>query len=502
MISILKSYADELVSNVFVKESSGTIQGEEYLKSIFEKAESKICIVCESNMNSHLLSLLLNVKARKYLIVGQIEESKYKTISQSLVAREVPNISGNYLIVDGKTLVFFDKDLNILPISDASVAKKIESIFIKEFWDNATFEFISNKQAAADTTFDIAPIYSDEKVLIDDAFDDKFESIIRNPIVLGSSEKIITTNAKVVVLKDLHMNQEFLMNSPQQQIYFAPQLPADFIKAGDDWFVFNCNVCDYNSSPEHKSNRYFAISTGDVKAGLLYTFKHFERVDCLVDKECLDIVGNNLVVHEKIVKDKSISVDLYKAASLDLVSGEMLEGMLEKIDSQIFGFDGYAKEVEFHINVVVKKKTFIQKAKIYSVYASESNSIEQYIKMAVSFCNSNNNKKLADEIKQIDLSFNSVDSYNKLVMKLKNIAMKANSYDRGDIDEDLQAVQHGSKKRPVLSEYKANNISRDLPMYGILYQSGDKYEYELNSKDDLQAAVKEMTGYSVEYFLR
>lgn len=63
-------------------------------------------------------------------------------------------------------------------VSDVKVAQKASSLFIKEFWDNANFEYVGKKQVAAETTFDIAPIYSEGKFIIDDAFSGNLQTVL------------------------------------------------------------------------------------------------------------------------------------------------------------------------------------------------------------------------------------------------------------------------------------------------------------------------------------
>ena len=62
------------------------------------------------------------------------------------------------------------------------------------------------------------------------------------------------------------------------------------------------------------------------------------------------------------------------------------------------------------------------------------------------------------------------------------------------INQDYHNIQ-------ILEEYKKQSLSEDLPKYGILYQDGDRFEYILKDKRDLQDSVKEMNGKKTEFFL-
>ena len=45
------------------------------------------------------------------------------------------------------------------------------------------------------------------------------------------------------------------------------------------------------------------------------------------------------------------------------------------------------------------------------------------------------------------------------------------------------------------------DLNEDLPKYGVMYQDGDRYEYVLRDKKDLQESIRETTGKKVEFFL-
>jgi hypothetical protein len=99
------------------------------------------------------------------------------------------------------------------------------------------------------------------------------------------------------------------------------------------------------------------------------------------------------------------------------------------------------------------------------------------------------------------VDFKTVSEYESIVKKLKDIIDEINSYDKGEIDGDLQDVSKINKKHKTLEDYKKQELHEDLPIYGVLYQDGDKYEYVLRDKQDLQESIKETKGKKVEFFL-
>ena len=101
----------------------------------------------------------------------------------------------------------------------------------------------------------------------------------------------------------------------------------------------------------------------------------------------------------------------------------------------------------------------------------------------------------------MSIKFTTVAQYETIAEKLKNIVENINSYDRGEIDEDLQDVSKSNKKVKILDGYRKQDLNEDLPKYGVMYQDGDRYEYILRDKKDLPESIREMKGKKVEFFL-
>lgn len=500
-IKVHKDYSDELIQKVFVKEGLGTVKNKEEFCEIFKAAKEKICLVCENGLSTELLKALAMTSARKYVIVRELEEEKYQTLSELLIVREVSNISGNYAIIDGSKIIFFDKNLNFNLVSDVKVAQKASSLFIKEFWDNANFEYVGKKQVAAETTFDIAPIYSEGKFIIDDAFSGNLQTVLEQ-----STEAYYKGKAKIgtfekICIKDIRNNEEVISNITHQELIYAPELSVDAVKNADGYFYLNFGVEGYSLSPEKQKNHYFAIGADSLNVGTKYKFYLKEKFANLVGKTCLDVKGNPLVVEENVVVSKNVSVDLNKERLILEATEDLREGMLQSIDSKIFDYEGFAKNVVFDIALNLKKKKFTQKAKIYTQYEQIVAGLEKFRKTAIEFCKQNDKKKFIEKLEELSIKFTTVAEYETIVEKLKNIVENINSYDRGEIDEDLQDVSKSNKKVKILDGYRKQDLNEDLPKYGVMYQDGDRYEYVLRDKKDLQESIRETKGKKVEFFL-
>lgn len=500
-IKIHKNYSDELVQKVFVKEGLGRVKNKDEFCELLKSAKEKICLVCENGLTSELLKVLALAPARKYVIVREIEEVKYQTLSELLIVREVPNISGHYAIVDNAKTIFFDEELNYNLVDDVKVAQKVSSLFIKEFWDNANFEYVGKKQVAADTTFDIAPIYSDGRFIIDDAFSGNMQTILDESTENYFKGKGKVGTASKIYVKDISKNADVITAISNQELFYTPDLSVNAVKTDGGYFILNFGSGEYNLSPEKQQNHFFAIGVDSLQVGTKFKFYLKEKVENLVGKTCLDSNGMPIVVKESIVIPKSVSVDLSKERLILEATDELREGMLKTIDAGIFERDGYAKEVVFDIDLLLKKRKFMQRAKIYSQYEQIVAGLERYKKSAIDFCEQNDKKKFIGELEKIDLNINTVNVYQTVVENLKGIISEINSYDKGEIDEDLQAVSKSNKKHKILEDYKTQVLSEDLPKYGVLYQDGDRYEYVLKTKDDLEYAIKEMNGKKAEFFL-
>lgn len=500
-IELHKNCSDELIQKVFVKEGLGKVKSKEEFCEILKAAKEKICLVCENGLSAELLKALANTSARKYVIVREIDETKYQTLSELLIVREVSNISGNYAVVDNSEILFFDEDLNFNSVEDYNVIKKVFSLFIKEFWDNANFEYVGKKQAAAETTFDIAPIYSEEKFIIDDAFSGDMQMVLDGSTEMFCKGKGKIGTAEKIYIKDIVKNSDVISGITNQELFYAPNLSTDAVKSNNNFFLLNFEPSSYTLSPEKQQNRFFAIEVDSLQIGTKFKFYLKEKVENLVGKMCLDINGNPIEIKDSMVVSKNVSVDLNKERLILEATDDLREGMLQSIDAKIFDYDGFAKAVVFDIALILKKKKFSQKAKIYTQYNQIVDGLERYKKTAITFCEQNNKTKFVGKLNDLNVNFDTVSKYESIVVKLHEIVEEINSYEKGEIDEDLQAVSSSNKKIQILEEYKKQSLSEDLPKYGILYQDGDRFEYVLKEKGDLQDSVKEMNGKKTEFFL-
>ena len=131
------------------------------------------------------------------------------------------------------------------------------------------------------------------------------------------------------------------------------ELPDEVLKVIDD--AFN------ELKPEKPSDmgKLMGFVTPKLKgkADMSFVSKTIkEKLANLVGKTCLDVKGNPLVVEENVVVSKNVSVDLNKERLILEATEDLREGMLQSIDSKIFDYEGFAKNVVFDIALNLKKK--------------------------------------------------------------------------------------------------------------------------------------------------
>ena len=170
-IRLKKQYNDVNLSNIFelVKNDVAATLNLN-IHAFVSDARETLCVALGNGMNDSLAQTLSSVKSRVYTLVPHIDESKYAKLRSKAIVREVPEIKGNYCLIDDKVLLLFDKAMNGIVVKSQDAISTVKKIFEREFWEYAKEEYIEAKRPCAERTFDVPPIYSTDDVILDDGF--------------------------------------------------------------------------------------------------------------------------------------------------------------------------------------------------------------------------------------------------------------------------------------------------------------------------------------------
>lgn len=501
-LTVVRDYSADLERDIFV--STGNTEKssiETALKSSIKSAREKICAVFEHGLNDDMALVLAGATARKYIIVPEILETKYNSISGKAIVREVPEIKGNYIIIDDTELFFFDEKYNGAFINKVEALIAISQIFLKEFWENAKFEYIEKRLPAAEATFDIPPVYGNKSVLIDESVElqTAVEKLIKDMPTMGFVDKVAgQSQAKNLVIKSPSVNRDFLRTTTNENILYAPGLPFSFVTDGKKVFLLNFDTAKYETLLERGKGHLFAVECDTLDFGKTYKFtKHIARSN-LVGKDVVDVDGRQIVFSASETIVKTIDVDLKMAQEYLKMPPETLADRLSKVDATLLVTDKLTTRATFHIELRISKHKGNNRQAIYEIYEKLNKEIsDKYIELINAAQVSGQDKHAFKVMVNPDRKgdFTTIAGYKKDVEDLNNyIAEYMLGAKKSDIDEGLSDVKGSSKKRFV--EVKPLTIklpTADLPKYGILYTTGDgRAEYVIESESYLQKAIAEL----------
>lgn len=171
---LAKDFGSKTIQKVFVKEpsTSDDLQSlKDRIGKSLENAET-VCIVLADRINAELINMLLHSNSqtgcRIYVIVSDLSRNDdFSLLKNRCIIREVPNISGNWILCNKEEAFFFDSGLHGYTISHPAAVGKLHDIFVYEFWRNGEKEFISDIQTVSERTFEVAPVLGNDRVILD-----------------------------------------------------------------------------------------------------------------------------------------------------------------------------------------------------------------------------------------------------------------------------------------------------------------------------------------------
>jgi hypothetical protein len=497
-IRLKKQYNDVNLSNIFelVKNDVAATLNLN-IHAFVSDARETVCVALGDGMNDSLAQTLSSVKSRVYTLVPHIDESKYVKLRGKAIVREVPNIKGNYCLIDDKVLLLFDKAMNGVVVKSQDAISTVKKIFEREFWENATEEFIESKRPCAEITFDIPPIYSTDDVILDDGFGETtaVKQLINNADATAYTGKIPANSNDNIILNNIRDNSDYLKTSSNENIYYYPVLPFCCVVSSGNTYAVNFDIADYEKLPESGKGRLFAVKIDGFDCGDYYKFNKHKTIGELVGQTVIDADGKNIEIKENAEESRKIAVDLRLAREFERMESdpETLEARLDKRDAKLLTTNHTAKQVIYNIELQIQPKTLSKKADVYKqfeeankAYASKKKELSDFV----------------DKIKDKDIKKNflslTADTFDT-VEEYRNAAEALNAFIDEINNEDSLGELLGSKKAPKsISKLKITDITMDIPKHGVLYQQNSKYEYILNRSSDLDSAINEMKKAGIE----
>ena len=498
-VKLKKLYGDINLHNIFelVKSESST-PSKLNIDAFVSSARETICIVLESGMNDDLAKKLSGIKeARIYALVPHIDESKYAKLRGKAIVREVPNIKGNYCLIDDKVLLLFDKAMNGVVVKSQDAISTVKKIFEREFWENATEEFIESKRPCAERTFDIPPIYSTDDVILDDGFGETtaVKQLINNADATAYTGKIPANSNDNIILNNIRDNSDYLKTSSNENIYYYPVLPFCYVIASGNTYAVNFDIAEYDKLPEKAKGRLFAVKIDSVNFGDYYKFNKHKTIGELVGQTVIDADGESIEIKDCAEENRKIPVDLKLAREFEKMESdpETLEARLNKRDVKLLTTNHTAKQVIFNIELQIQTKTISKRADVYNQFKKANEAYASKLKELGTFVEKMKDKNIKKGFSSLSTAiFATVEEYYSAAEALNAFIDEINN-------EDALGEILGSKKAPKsIAKLKIAEITMDVPKFGELYQQNNEYEYVLRSVNDLDSAISEMKSAGIE----
>lgn len=486
-ITYKKSFRDKMLERVFVQKASASIANniETDLSNDMKRAQKSICVVFDRFFNDRFLPLFLDSDAPKYVIVPEISEEKYQRLIGKAVIHEVPDIKGNYCLIDDEILYLFDPESFVgVRVTEGDIVRVVKNLFQNEFWVHTENEFIEKKLPMAEISFDIPPVYGNDNILLDVSFGDEtpVQQLLKNAKMAAFTGKMDSaTSTDVVILKDIQQNQGFLKTIDGGSVLLCPQLPFSVLHDGKDWYACSFDLEAYERLQNARDGRLFALKVNGFGLGETYSFEREKGLEELVGKKVLSMKGDEITVYDCIEESRSVTVDLRIARDLQNADEETLEARLEKLQSNIFNTNDIACSAVYHIELVVPQHRFSKKATVYQEYQNAiqavNSKIQELLRIESNWLNDKLRKRLLEA--------------SDMITSIKDREMCARVEALVEIVIDLmnENVPKDAKKIAPLKRF---NLSMNLPQYGTLYQDKHKYEYVLTDEEQLDRAIGEM----------
>lgn len=430
---ITKDFGEKTLEKVFVKEDSSfqTENGFSLTNKIASSLENcqSVCIVAENAFSDELMNLLYEARqklgCRIYAIVKNLESSSFEKLKNNCIAREVSEISGNYLICDKSLAFFFDKNLNGYEFKNPETVSKLHDFFIYNFWNNAKKEFVSEVKDVAEQTFDVAPVEGNNNFILDrSALEPKpYQKLLEDSDTFVVQSKVpdffknLKSSNSTIYLdkKACEKSRDWILKTSGKNVKFAENNTIPLCYSDGNWFVLNNNF----ESPSNSGNFLAVKKEGELALKNVYSLKDSFSFREAVGKQMFyakDFSPISVVANDS--EECSVSYDYKKCRQIVKMSDEERKSFFE--NENLLSSEKLALEVKFTITMEnAKLSSGAKSASIYSEYDKFKNQYE------------NSKEKIKKEIsvaeKKIAVSEDDFEKLNKTIEDLNSQISKADS---------------------------------------------------------------------------
>ncbi len=391
--TITKDFSDKQLEEVFVREQDAgegimeTPSLREEIGLALEQAKT-VCLVAETALSDELMNRLYEVRQKSglriYVLTKDLQQKEraLERLKDNCIVREVPHISGNYLLCDKTAAFFFDGEMNGYAVKNEEIVQKLHDFFIYQFWKESTQEFIQEVTDVAEQTFDVVPVNGDENVIID-------RSALEAPPYrkcLENADSFVTpgnfphqlkhtkSSSTLYLDKDAWESaKDGLLKEQERTIILADGLSIPMCKSKESWYILNSNFDDDDNvgrlfavrmegEPVFVNTRKFypTFSYGQAVGKSLSFAKDFKDVEILGSDE----------------EERSVSYDLKRFKEIVRMEEADREAFFDNL--HLLLSDKLAAKVTFNVTMTVKKLSKgAKEASVYEEYKSFIAEVEE-----------------------------------------------------------------------------------------------------------------------------
>ena len=473
-----------------------------------------VYLVAETALSEKLIKILYTSRKesgiRIYIITKDLQNKEIALgmLKNNCIIREVPHISGNFLLCDTTKAFFFDDKLHGYSVEKPSKVQKLRDLFIYEFWYNSTKELVDSITDRAEQTFDVAPVMGNEDILIDcSALENKpYPDCLdkSNTFVLSKKytpwiEQQLDKKKNLTLYLDKEVwnsQKENLMKKDGCNLIYTENNAIPLCKYGENWFLLNNNFHENMDN----TGRLFAVkmeqepsfsdqyrfhpvfSYGDAVGKSMFSGKTLEPVE----------------ITEEDIEERSISYSLKEFKKIVKMKEEERVAYFDKI--HLLLSDKLASKIEFQIKMTIKKLSKgATPAPIYheyEVFLKDFAAVQKEITSKLDDCKSKKNKfeKDLDTLKNQIADFNQKRDENEAIKqhiqslgkKIKELEAQISSAQADDVEKG-----QGLLKKAMEENCKSSNVEElKKELKKLQQQKKDLEKKVVNFQEQEQKSVK------------
>ena len=502
VFNITKDFSHKKLEKVFVLEqkSDGQALKDGYSrehcslehKIINTLGQSEVVyLVAETALSEKLIKILYTSREesgiRIYIITKDLQNKEIALgrLKNKCIIREVPHISGNFLLCDTTKAFFFDDKLHGYSVEKQSKVQKLRDLFIYEFWYNSTKELVDSITDRAEQTFDVAPVMENEDILIDcSALENKpYPDCLdkSNTFVLSKKytpwiEQQLDKKKNLTLYLDKEVwnsQKENLMKKDGCNLIYTENNAIPLCKYGENWFLLNNNFHENMDN----TGRLFAVKMEQEPSfSDLYRFHPVFSYGDAVGKSMF--YGQTLEpveITEEDIEERSISYGLKEFKKIVKMKEEERVASFDKI--HLLLSDKLASKIEFQIKMTIKKLSKgATPAPIYKEYEKFSKEFDAAKKEIILKLDEYTLKKTAEEKK-----------LNDLQEKIKEFDQKKEKNER--IKQDIESLE---KKIQELETQINQAKAEDSEKGKGLQKKATEENFKSSNVQELQTELKKL----------